>query len=177
VEYVPSTILPGALVGSPPLELFAELSIGLLGFTGVVSALGKSRLTTELRAFRVSALLRFGSTSLVASILPIVLGSYGLMEQTVWFVSSLVLVSAIAGISVWGFISNSRLLTSTMQLRVLASLVFTIVLGISAYLIYGLIYLPENMASIYLVSLTTMLGLGVYHFCMLVASIQYEEGT
>ena len=51
-------------------ELLAELSIGLLGFTGVVSALGRSRLTAEVRAFRVGALVSYSSTSLLGSILP-----------------------------------------------------------------------------------------------------------
>lgn len=162
---------------STTLELFAELSIGLLGFTGVVSALGKSRLTAEVRAFRVGALLRFSSASLLGSILPIVLASYSLEIQTVWFVSSLVLISAIVGLSVWGFISNAQLLASTKLLKMLGLLVLSIILSTGAYLVYGIVRLPDNLGSVYLVALTTIFGLGVYHFCMLVSSIQFEEGT
>jgi hypothetical protein len=167
----------GATVDSTTLELFAELSIGLLGFTGVVSALGRSSLSTEVRTFRISALLRFSSTSLLGAILPIVLASYSLKEGTVWFASSLVLVAAIFSIVFWGFVSNAKLLTSTKLLKVLAFLVASIILTVTAYLLYGLVLRPDNLGSIYLVALSTMFGLGVYHFCMLVASIQFEEGT
>ena len=62
------------------LELLAELSIGLVGFAGVVSALGRSRLTDATRSFRVQALLVNGVTSLTFSIMPIVLLGYDLNE-------------------------------------------------------------------------------------------------
>ena len=41
------------------LALFAEISIGLVGFTGVVSALGRSRLPPAIRSFRILALLLY----------------------------------------------------------------------------------------------------------------------
>ena len=158
-------------------ELLAELSIGLLGFTGVVSALGRSRLTAEVRAFRVGALVSYSSTSLLGSILPIVLVNQSLEEKTVWFVSSLIFVAAILGIAVWAFIFKAKLLASTRLLKTLAFLVFSIVIAVSSYLIYGLIFLPDSLGSIYLVALATIFGLGVYHFCMLVSSIKFDADT
>ena len=45
-------------------------------------------------------------------------------------------------------------------------------------LIYGIVFARVQLASIYLVGLCWALGMGVFHFCMLVLSIQVEdEGT
>ena len=157
-----------------PLETYAELSIGLIGFAGVVSALGKSRLNAEIRAFRVISLLRYSATSLFGSLFPVVLGSYDFNENTVWFVSTLGLSLAFVAVIIWGYWFNIAIMKSERFLWILARIIRVVLIAVLAYLMYGLVFSPHTLDAIYLVGLSTMLGLGVFHFCMLVASIQFE---
>jgi hypothetical protein len=62
-------------------------------------------------------------------------------------------------------------------LRVLASLVLLILLMTASYLTYGILVRPKFLDSIYLVAVTFALGMGVYHFSMLVLSVRLADGT
>ncbi|MCZ6460175.1 MAG: hypothetical protein O6766_12540, partial [Gammaproteobacteria bacterium] len=92
------------------LELFAEISIGLVGFTGVVSALGRSQLPPAIRSFRILALLLYSVVALGGSLLPIVLLNHGISTMTTWLVSAVSLVVAQIAIMVWAAIAVVPLL-------------------------------------------------------------------
>ena len=159
------------------LETFAELSIGLIGFAGVVSALGRSKLNVRVRSFRVNSLLKYSATVLFASIFPIVLGSYDLDLERVWFISTVMLAVTILLGQIHTMMTYSDILFSDPFFRKIAIIGFTIGVVVFMYLIYGLIFQGEDLRSIYLVGLSSVLALGVFHFCMLVSSIQFDEST
>lgn len=157
------------------LYLFAELSIGLLGFSGVVSALGRSRLSVDVRRFRINALLSFSTVTCFASLLPILLNNYAIEPERLWVICSIMLVAGIlVGPSVTAF-SHSEIMRTDPFLRVVRIPIFALLAVILIYVGYGLFFAREDLSAIYLVGVSYLLAMGIFHFCMLVASIQFDE--
>ncbi len=154
------------------LELFAEISIGLLGFAGVVAALGRSRLPPSTRRFRVTALLLYSVVALGGSLLPIVLFNHGVSAMSVWLSSAIVLVSAQAVVMAWGVRATQPLVRDDQLSASLAQAVFTLFIATLLYLLYGIFFDRASLAAIYLVGVSFSLSLGVFHFVVLVVSIQ-----
>jgi len=157
------------------LETFAELSIGLIGFAGVVSALGKSRLHIETRSFRIMALLLYSVTALLGSVLPIVLFSFELDPPEAWIISSIVFALVYAGIIVWGSFRLRRLALGGHIPAFMALALWSIGVLVVLSLIYALLFAASSLHSFYLAAVSWALGMGVFHFCMLVVSIQVQD--
>ena len=153
-------------------ELFAEISIGLVGFTGVVSALGRSRLPPAIRSFRILALLLYSVVALGGSLLPIVLLNHGLSTMTTWLVSAVSLVVAQIAIMVWAAVAVAPLLRDGLLPNYIARVVFTIFGVVVLYLLYGIVFDRSSLAGIYLVGISVSLALGVFHFVVLVQSVR-----
>ena len=157
------------------LETFAELSIGLIGFAGVVSALGKSRLHVGVRSFRIRALLFYSALALFGSILPIVLGGFELELVTVLSFSTSAVILAFIGIFIW-FVRIVRPLTAEGHLPIaLVRGLGAIAVLVILLLFTGLLFYRSSLHSIYMVGLSWILAMGVFHFCMLVLSIQLQD--
>ena len=157
------------------LELFAEISIGLVGFAGVVSALGRSRLPPTIRAFRISALLLYSVMALGGSMLPIVLLNHGMTEATAWLTSAIALASAQLATAAWALKTIPRLLRDDQSLAPFARVVTPIFFLAILYLLYGIFFDRASLSAIYLVGIFCSLGLGVFHFFMLVVSISSRD--
>ena len=160
------------------LEIFAELSIGIIGFSGVVSALGKSRLQVEERAIRIRALLFYSATSFFGSLLPIIADSFEIDFSTVLRVSTTALVLAISGILIW-VARQVRILTPEGKFPiVLSGAIVTLGVLVVILLISGLLFFQTSIYSIYTLGIFWLLAMAVFHFCILVVSIQIpDEGT
>ena len=154
------------------LELFAEISIGLLGFAGVVAALGRSRLPPSTRRFRVTALLLYSVVALGGSVLPIVLLNHGVSATSVWLSSAITLASAQVAVMAWGVRATRPLVRDDQLSASLTGVIFTIFISALLYLLYGILVDRTSLAAIYLVALSYSLSLGVFHFVVLVVSIQ-----
>jgi hypothetical protein len=80
------------------LLTFAQLSIGLAGFSAILVALsGKPHQWTPVDAFRIRNILAFSFQSVFLSLIPFVLAFFSLPESTVWQVSLLILAIATLG--------------------------------------------------------------------------------
>jgi len=164
------------MINPSTLELFADLSIGLIGFAGVVSALGRSRLHIDVRSFRIRALLFYSAAALILSLVPIVAGNFELENYTVLALSTLTMVTAYLSILFW-FGRTARPLTESGHLPIaLARGLAGLGLLVIGMLVYGLVFARIHLGSLYLVGLTWILMMGVFHFCMLVLSIQLDDG-
>ena len=160
------------------LETLAQLSVGLIGFAGVVSALSKSRLHVNTRTFRIRALLLYSTAALFGSLLPIVLASFDLSSTMVWVASSSVLTLALAGIFVWLGVIVRRLTSEGHLSNALAKSLRGVAIIVIVLFIWGIVFLRAYLHSIYLVGLLWTLGMGVFHFYKLVMSIQlHDDGT
>ena len=153
------------------LELFAELSIGLVGFAGVISVLGRSRLSPETRSFRIGALLLNSVTALVFSILPLLVSAHGLSGDVQWTIATILLVFAQVGTIVW----SARRVTSLSSEEVpnlIRTVMFSLMTLTILYEIYGVVFDIASLSAIYVVGVAVSFGIGLFHFCILVLSIQ-----
>lgn len=82
------------------LLTFAQLAIGLAGFSAILVALsGKPHQWTPVDAFRIRNILAFTFQSVFLSLIPFVLAFFSLPESTVWKVSLLIIALAtLAGV-------------------------------------------------------------------------------
>lgn len=160
------------------LETFAQLSVALIGFAGVVSALGKSQLHIDARAFRIRALLLYSAAALFGSLLPIVFASFELSATIVWVASTSLLTLALVGIFLWLGVIVRRLTSGGHLSNALARSLRGIAILVIVLLIWGTAFSRAYLHSIYLVGLLWTLGMGVFHFYKLVISIQlHDDGT
>ena len=153
------------------LELFAELSIGLLGFAGVVSALGRSRLSAETRTFRIGALLINSVTALIFSILPILISTHGFPENVQWTVATIFLGLAQVSTIAWST-RQVRSLSNTEVPNSLRIVMFSMITLAILYEFYGVVFQVDFLDAIYVVGLAVSFTIGLVHFCILVVSIQ-----
>lgn len=80
------------------LLAFAQLAIGLAGFSAILVALsGKPHQWTPVDAFRIRNILAFTFQSVFLSLTPFVLAFFSLPESTVWHVSLLILAIVTLG--------------------------------------------------------------------------------
>jgi len=77
---------------------FAQLAIGLAGFSAILVALsGKPHQWTPVDAFRIRNILAFTFQSVFLSLVPFVLAFFSLPASTVWRLSLLILAAATLG--------------------------------------------------------------------------------
>jgi hypothetical protein len=98
--------------------------------------------------------------------------------SAVFIISTTALILAFGGILTW-FGRGFRRLTTKGHLSVmLAGVLGAIGVLVVMLLISGLLFFRASIYPIYLVGLSWILAMGVFHFCMLVLSIQIQdEGT
>jgi hypothetical protein len=149
------------------LELLAELSIGLLGFSGVVSALGKSKLDIEVREFRVTALLTYSATAFVASLTPLLLASYNIATDALWMVAAALLLIVMPIGPVVTASKYVAILRGDPFLRRIGPPIMILLLIVWLYLAYVLFFGQEMLRATYTLGVMYLLTMGVFHFCML----------
>ena len=164
-----------AVSDTSTLELFAEISIGLVGFAGVVTALGRSRLPAPTQRFRIRALLLYSIIALGGALLPIILFDYGISDISVWVSSAVVLVFAQLVILVWAARTIPPLVREGHLPASLARVVSAFLFVVILYLTYGIIFSRPSLSAIYGVGLFSLFGLGVFHFFNLVISIPFGD--
>lgn len=153
------------------LELFAELSVGLVGFAGVVSALGHSRLSVETRSFRIGALLINSVNALAFSLFPLLLSAHGLSEDVQWKIATILLVLAQIGTITWSARRVSSLSSEEVP-NLIRVIMFSFIILAVVYESYGIVFDLDSLSAIYLVGVAVSFGVGLFHFCILVLSIQ-----
>ena len=164
-----------AMSDTSTLELFAEISIGLVGFAGVVTALGRSRLPPSTRRFRIRALLLYGIIALGAALLPVILFDYGISAMSVWVSSAVVLIFAQLAMLVWAAKTIPPLVREGRLPASLARLVTAFLFVAILYLAYGIVFARPSLSAIYAVGVFSSFGLGVFHFFNLVISIPFGD--
>jgi hypothetical protein len=154
------------------LELVAEISIGLIGFAGVVATFARSRMPPAVRSFRVTALMLNGATALIGSLLPIVLLNYGITPSATWVAAGGVVIAWQAAVLAWAAATLRELFRNGQIPRKVTLVVLSLASMVLLYLVYGTLFDHVALPAIYLAVLAFSLMLGLFHFLMLVVSIQ-----
>ncbi len=157
------------------LELIAEISIGLIGFAGIVAVLSRSRLPPAVRSFRITALMMNGVLALIGALLPIIFLKYAVSPQVAWIAAAGVLVLMWSVVVLWAARVTASLIRNSEIPRNLTYVVLTLAAFVWLYLLYGTLFNVEALPAIYLVVLVSSIVLSLFHFVMLVLSVQSDD--
>lgn len=163
------------LTGENVLELLAEVSVALVGFTGVVAAFGmREDSLSEVDVLRFRAMLYASIAALLFSLLPLVLFHLNAPEEWVWAVSSFAMVLYVGALQFWTFrrLSNVALTADpsyNLWISRSISLLMTVVLVIEFLNAFGI--LIERSFAFYLLGLMALLVLCVVMFVRMLSFI------
>jgi hypothetical protein len=158
------------------LEIFAQIFIAFGGFSGVIAAFSTIRLSPEATVFRVRALVVVALFSLVASLLPFLVGAFQASELVALRFSAFFLGLGIFGIGLWVW----RQLSSLYAARLLDTQIYAAMLCIvAAPIAVGLLavsggLVQEMAAAIYLSGLFLGLVLCSYYFVMVIFAVEMK---
>ncbi len=150
------------------LEIFAELAVAILGFSGIVAVIGDSKSSRSYVAVRIRGLLLTAGIAAVSSIAP--LTGVALTHCSILFVILLV------GSSSWGFWLMTQQSANPSWIVFYVSQA-AILIGV-VWLILGLVYTPEILVFGYMYSIVMMLLMAGMFFVRMVLEITSEtSGT
>ncbi len=154
----------------PTLEALAEVSVALLGFSGLTIVLGRSRFNPIGVTFRTQGLLFSSSTAFVGSIMPLI--------GIPLLASILSLAVAMSVFSVWASRWNFGRQASSIQVNPILLwalyppyVLLTLVLWLSPLLT------PESNFAVFKLAIGMNLLLAVAYFVRLILSIFTEEAS
>ena len=151
------------------LELIAELSIALLGFSGIVVSLGRSNFSAGGYASRISALLWTSGLAFVGSILPIL--------KVPLMVSSVVLLVTSVLLLLWAtrtFVLGGNLNRTNTIAPLLFGLLSPAVV-VSGWLAYCLVADQDSLETSYLAVVGCWLILAASTFVRLVLALDFTK--
>ena len=155
------------------LDVLAEIFIALVGFSGVVIALGRSKIPEEAREFRIKALLFSGSVGLGGALLPGVLIEF---TSDIWRFCA----AALAIFMVINLIWALRRLVPMKRQGLAPPMTFWLVTIVTLSLICGLVVsviLPSILppTSAYVAALAWHVYLAMNHFARLILAVRWES--
>lgn len=154
-------------------EIFAELSVALAGFAGVVGSFSKFRVVPEAVSLRVRFLVSVALTVLVGSLLPPVLMAVGLPEMIAIRVCALVFAICITVMAVWAWpklkpLQRAGLIKTQVPTKIMYAVACPYVVALLIVAAGGFgIYAP----SIYLGALFLGIASCCWYFILLIFSI------
>lgn len=146
------------------LEIFAELAVAILGFSGIVAVIGDSKSSRSFVSVRIRGLLLTACVAAVSSIAP--LTGLGLAY------CSILVVILLLGSQIWDFWLMKQQAAKPSWTVFYVSLVL-IMAGV-CWLILGLVYRPELLVSGYVYSIVVMLLMAGMFFVRMVLEITSE---
>lgn len=158
-------------------QIFAELSVALAGFAGVVGAFSKFRVVAEAITLRVRFLVTVALTVLIGSLLPPVLTTLRVSEIITIRVSAFILAICISLVAVWGW-RKLRPLQRAGLIRTQIGTAIMYAIGcpfIIALLIVAAGGLAIHAAKIYLGALFMGIVSCCWYFILLIFSIDIGQ--
>jgi hypothetical protein len=156
-------------------EILAEVSIGLVGFAGVVVALGRSELSSSTQNFHLTMLFANGVAALWGSLSPtiarLVLGAESsyIVLACAMYLPAFVVVNIYAFRVVFNFYAKSKAISLTL----VYSVIFMCASSFT-YMVAAMIAFPAQIAASMYISVSLLLFLGISHFYDLVKAIPWR---
>jgi hypothetical protein len=156
-------------------EILAEVSIGLVGFAGVVVALGRSELPSSTQKFHLTMLFANGVAALWGSLSPTI-ARLVLGEESSYIVLACAMylpVFAVVNIYAFRIVFNFYAKSRSISLPLVYSVVF-ICTSSFIYMAAAMIAYPAQIAASMYTSISLLLFLGISHFYDLVKAIPWR---
>ena len=148
-------------------QILAEISVGLIGFSGVVVALGYSKLSGQEQSLRLNLLFLSGATALWGGLTPTLAGF--MSHGGGWVLSGVLFIPVLLGVNIYAW-RNLYRLTRAGGLSTLPA-IFYVVTPLTVFaplwVLYSLFLEHKQIAAAQFFATTVILFLGVYHFYVL----------
>ena len=158
-------------------DVLAEISIALIGFAGVVVALGRSSLPREALRFRLVLLFVNGATALWGGLTPAIASMFVLESTTVPLLAGTLYLPALIGVNGYAWVQFVSLIRRRQVLPRAFYFVTPPVMASLLYLIVALVWLTEHIMLAHFTSVVFMLFLGLYHFFVLTIGVLGDDHT
>ena len=153
-------------------EILAEVSIGLIGFAGVVVALGRADLSRSAQKFHLTMLFANGVAALWGSLSPTIARLILGMESSYIALASLMYLPVFAFVNIYAHRIIFRFYSTSKDTSpLLAYAVAFIITSSFMYMAVALIAYPVQIAASMYTSISLLLFLGLSHFYDLVTAI------
>lgn len=150
-------------------EIFAELSVTMLGFSGITAVLGGSQLDSPFIIVRIKGLLFCAGVAGVASIMPLA----GLTLEHSAYLFELLLLSLMA----WNFLGFRSISSHRASLPIFIPLI-ALLLSSSIFLGYQLYFEASNLTSAYAFGISAcLLCAGSYFIRVVLSMIQSRRDS
>lgn len=151
------------LIDPAGFEILAEIAIGMIGFAGVVVAIGKTKLDGAEQTVRLRLLFLNGVVALWGGLSPsIAVYAFG---PDSWRISGSLFLLAFCAIIVYAHHLTFRRYSTELRAGHLISKSIAVLLILEfAYLSTALIFFPAQIASAQYLGVLLLLFLGLYHF-------------
>lgn len=156
------------------LETIAEISVAFAGFAGIVGVFGRSTLAPETQVWRVRTMILTSLLTLLAALLPILIGQFRAADALVWRVSALALalITAAQLFAVAGSRPSSVPFRPHIRQPMTMVLLFLTCSSVLLQSSIALGLLLDTAAPLYSVGVSYLLLLSAYHFFRLIQAIQ-----
>jgi len=158
-------------------DVLAEIAIALIGFAGVVVALGRSSLPVETLRFRLVLLFVNGSIALWGGLTPAIASLYVVESTNAPLLAGALYLPALIGVNVYAWIRFVSMMRSGQELPRAFYFVTPAVMASLFYLIVALVWLTEHIEFAHFTSVVFMLFLGLYHFFVLTMAVLADDRT
>lgn len=159
------------------LLTIAEVAVAFAGFAGLVGILGQRSSHDDPRvlASRMRGMIFFSLIAVAFSLAPPLLHRWGLEDETVWRVASLLFALALGGVVAWlaGTVTRlSRLdIPRGPVVRAIGAVLFpSLALAFLLVVVNALFVAPRLMPAVYLTALGLTLFLAGFAFCLILFS-------
>ena len=149
-------------------SVLAEISIALIGFAGVVVALGRSKLAKAEQEFRLRLLFVNGATSLWGGLTPTVASL--VIPNHQWLLSGLLFAPVLLTVNIYAWFNFFRLIRARSIMPIVFYVVTPFSLVALLWLLYGMLFDRGQIPGAQFIASTLVLFLGVYHFFVLTIS-------
>lgn len=152
------------------LQVLAEVSVALLGFSGITAIVGHSRFAQQGVTYRMLGLLYSSSLAFIGSILPLI----GIPMLP----AAIVIAALNAAAVVWaGVMSFGPARKEIQPHPVLVSIFFPIAVVVNSYLWWSIVASTERLLFAYQLQVGTLLLLATVYFVRLVSSAFGNEDS
>lgn len=153
-------------------ETVAEISIAIIGFAGVVAALGKTRLDPTEARFRLIMLFVNGAIALWGCLTPSLASNF---TADPWLLAGWLYFPALLTGNAYAWRNLYSLIKAGNLVPKMFYVVTPLIVVSLIYLLVSLLFFPTQIEGAQLTSVLLILYLGLYHFFLLVSRLKLND--
>lgn len=158
------------------LGIYAQLAVGFAGFAGVIGAFSRFRMHALATAFRVRAMVALAMMEALFSLLPMLVGAFGVSEPMIWRVcGGLLAVSGGGAVAVMA--PQAAILYRAGRLMRIAAYVLCVAAALVLVPLFAtaLGAMPGYAEACYFATMFFGMAVCAYHFVMVMIAVRLDD--